>query len=457
MTAPALTGTAIDERYLRDWSGLVGGPPAELHRPLDTQAVAAIVRRCAAEGRRITVQGGMTGLAGGAVPDAGDVVINLERMNTIEEVDALEGVMRVQAGATLQAVQEAAMAAGWQFAVDLGARGSCQVGGNASTNAGGTRVLRYGTMRDAVLGVEAVLADGTVVNSLSRLVKNSSGLDPRFLFIGSEGTLGIITRLVLRLHPPTGQPAAAWVALDRFEALPLLLRALRRRLGNTLQAFEFMSGRFVALAASLTGQAAPLGSAARWHVLVEAAGAPGTSMDEALQEVLAEAMEAGGVLDAAFAASETHRAAFWRLRESIPEVIGHLKPMAPLDVSIPWSQTEPWMNEVDRPHEKALAGHHPHTGRTGADATAQTGDGPAGPAQPGTHHRLMRITNHKETGACNVEPPSVRWAHWLFLPGPALPAPRPGRRRRCAWSCLMRPAAASMPWLGWWPRAWPMS
>lgn len=354
MTAPALRGQAIDDRYLRDWSGLVGGSPAEVHRPGDTAEVAAIVRRCAAEGRRITVQGGMTGLAGGAVPDAGDVVINLERMNTIEEIDALEGVMRVQAGATLQSVQEAAAAAGWQFAVDLGARGSCQVGGNASTNAGGTRVLRYGTMREAVLGVEAVLADGTVVESLSRLVKNSSGLDPRFLFIGSEGTLGIITRLVLRLHPPTGQPAAAWVALDRFDALPRLLRALRRQLGSALQAFEFMSGRFVDLASSLTGQPAPMGSAARWHVLVEAAGMPGTSMDEALQDVLAAAMEAGDVRDAALAASETHRAAFWRLRESIPEVIGHLKPIVPLDVSIPWSQTETWMSEVEAALEREL-------------------------------------------------------------------------------------------------------
>lgn len=354
MNAPALMGQAIDDRYLRDWSGLVGGPPAELHRPSDTAEVAAIVRRCAAEGRRITVQGGMTGLAGGAVPDAGDIVINLERMNRIEEVDALEGVMQVQAGATLQAVQEAAGTAGWQFAVDLGARGSCQVGGNASTNAGGTRVLRYGTMRDAVLGVEAVLADGTVVGSLSRLVKNSSGLDPRFLFIGSEGTLGIITRLVLRLQPPTGQPAAAWLSLDRFDAMPRLLRALRRQLGSSLQAFEFMSGRFVALAASLTSQAAPLGSAARWHVLVEAAGMVGTSMDEALQDVLAEAMDAGDVTDAAFAASDTHRAAFWRLRESIPEVIGHLKPVAPLDVSIPWSQTEAWMNEVESALQRVL-------------------------------------------------------------------------------------------------------
>ncbi len=354
MNAPMTMGQTIDDRYLSDWSGWVGGAPAELHRPRDTAEVAAIVGRCAAEGRRITVQGGMTGLAGGAVPDAGDTVINLERMNDIEEIDALEGVMQVQAGATLQAVQEAAVAAGWQFAVDLGARGSCQVGGNASTNAGGTRVLRYGTMRDSVLGVEAVLADGTVVDSLSRLVKNSSGLDPRFLFVGSEGTLGIITRLVLRLQPPTGQPSAAWVALDRFDALPQLLRALRRRLGSTLQAFEFMSGRFVDLAASLTGQSAPLGSAARWHVLVEAAGMPGTSMDESLQDVLAEAIEAGDVMDAAFAASETHRAAFWRLRESIPEVISHLKPIAPLDVSIPWSQTETWMNEVQAELQRAL-------------------------------------------------------------------------------------------------------
>jgi len=146
------------------------------------------------------VQGGLTGLAGGAVPAEPDVVLNMERMNAIELVEELEGIMIVQAGATLEQVQTAAEQAGWYFPVDLGARGSCQVGGNATTNAGGERVVRYGTMRDSVLGLEAVLADGTVLNAMTRLVKNSAGLDLRFLLIGSERTQGAITRLVLNLR-----------------------------------------------------------------------------------------------------------------------------------------------------------------------------------------------------------------------------------------------------------------
>jgi len=153
--------TPIDPKYLRDWSGLALGTPAELHRPHDTAEVAALVRRCNDQGLKVTVQGGLTGLAGGAVPAEGDVVLNMERMNAIEQVDELEGITIVQAGATLEQVQAAADRAGWYFPVDLGARGSCQVGGNAATNAGGDRVLRYGTMRDAVLGLETMLADGT--------------------------------------------------------------------------------------------------------------------------------------------------------------------------------------------------------------------------------------------------------------------------------------------------------
>jgi FAD/FMN-containing dehydrogenase len=177
----------IDERYLTDWSGLKVGYPSEVLRPATTEEVAAIVRQCQRDGRRITVQGGLSGVAGGAVPSDGDVVINLERMNQIEDIDTLEGVMQVQAGVLLQEVQEAAAAQGWMFAVDLGARGSCQIGGNAATNAGGIRVLRYGPMRDSVLGIEAVLPDGSIVSSLTRLVKNSTGVDPRHIFIGSEG------------------------------------------------------------------------------------------------------------------------------------------------------------------------------------------------------------------------------------------------------------------------------
>jgi FAD/FMN-containing dehydrogenase len=339
--------SAIDERFMKDWSGLPGGRPAEVHRPASTGEVAAIVRRCREEGRRITVQGGLTGVSGGAVPSDGDVVVNLERMNRIDYIDAVEGVMQVQAGATLQQVQEAAAERDWLFAIDLGARGSCQIGGNASTNAGGTRVIRYGTMRDQVLGVEAVLADGTVVSSLTRLVKNSTGLDPRFLFIGTEGTLGIITRLTLRLHPPMGEIAAAWVTVDRFEALPLLLRALKRRLGAVLCAFEFMSDRFVRMASRLGDRAPPLATSAAWHVLIEAAGHPGDSVEELLQATLADALEAGRITDCAFAASIAQREAFWRLRESIPEVLTHLKPVATFDVGLPWDQTAPYMAEVE--------------------------------------------------------------------------------------------------------------
>lgn len=367
MTRAEKPGGPVEERFLTDWSGMFVGRPREVHRPTSTQEVAAIVRRCRAEGLRITVQGGLTGVAGGAVPAQGDVVVNLERMNRIEDIDALEGVMQVQAGATLQQVQEAAAGQGWMFGVDLGARGSCQVGGNAATNAGGIRVMRYGTMRDSVLGVEAVLADGSVVTSLTRLVKNSTGLDPRFLFIGTEGTLGIITRLTLRLHPPMGEAATAWVAADRFESLPQLLRSLKRSLGGSLCAFEFMSDRFVGLAGRLTGQEPPLPRPAAWHVLVEAAGNAGQCVDEPLQAALAQAIDAdGGLADCAVAATGAHRQAFWRLREAIPEVLAHLKPAATLDIGLPWAQTAPYLRQVESAlRERLPAAEHLFLGHLG--------------------------------------------------------------------------------------------
>ena len=352
----ALTGSNIEDRFLSDWSGLKVGRPARVYRPASTQEVASIVRECRQQGHRITVQGGLTGVAGGAVPSDGDVVINLERMNRIEEIDALEGVMQAQAGATLQQVQEAAEQSGWIFAVDLGARGSCQVGGNAATNAGGIRVIRYGTMRDQVLGVEAVLADGTIVSSLTRLVKNSTGIDPRFLFVGSEGTLGIITRLTLRLHPPPGEVATALVAADSFDALPRLLRTLKRSLGTGLFAFEFMSDRFVRLACQLTNSDPPFQKEARWYVLVEAAGNPGQAMEEPLQEALAVALEVGDIDDCAVATTLAHREAFWRLRESIPEILTHLRPAATLDIGLPWAQTAEYIGEVDAALQQRLPG-----------------------------------------------------------------------------------------------------
>lgn len=345
----------IDARYLADWSGLRRGIPAELHRPDSVEAVSAIVARCHAEGRRITVQGGLTGLAGGAVPADGDVVVNLERMDAIESIDDLEGVMVVQAGATLQKVQDAAAEAGWHFPVDLGARGSCQIGGNAATNAGGERVLRYGTMRDAVLGLEAVLPDGRVLDSLTRLVKDSAGLDPRFLFVGTEGTLGIVTRLVLKLQPPPGPPAAAFAALPALDAAAPLLRHLRRTLGTRLHAFEFMSRAFLERSAALTGARRPVDAAAPWAVLVEARGGAQETCDEALRAALESAFEQGLVVDAALAASLSDVDAFWRLRQGIPELLTHLKPTVNFDVGLPQREVAAFVARV----EAALAERFP--------------------------------------------------------------------------------------------------
>lgn len=337
----------IDSRYLADWSGLTRGSPMEVLCPQDTAGVAAVVRRCAATGTRMTVQGGLTGLAGGGVPADGDVVVNLERMNAIEALDDLEGIMVVQAGATLEQVQNAAREAGWFFPVDLGARGSCQIGGNAATNAGGDRVLRYGTMRDSILGIEAVMPDGTVLDSMTRLVKNSSGLDLRFLFIGAEGTLGIITRLVLKLQPAPGPSVTAFAAAADLPSVALLLKYLKTNLGPVLQAYEFMSEAFVADAVRIGGARRPLECRAPWYVLLEAAGSTGQDVSDAVEGVLGQAIEQGLVTDCAVAGSLSDAHDFWRLRQCIPELLTHLKPTINFDVGLPWSETTAYIERVN--------------------------------------------------------------------------------------------------------------
>jgi FAD/FMN-containing dehydrogenase len=336
----------IEPRFLTDWSGLSRGVPDEVHRPVCTEDIAELVRSANERGCKITIQGGLTGLAGGAVPAEADIVVNLERMNRIEWLDATEGVMQVQAGATLQQVQEAAAAAGWFFPVDLGARGSCQIGGNAATNAGGDRVLRYGTMRDSVLGLEAVLADGTVVNSLTRLVKNSAGLDLRFLFIGSEGTLGIITRLVLRLQPDPGIRATALASVADMTSLTRLLKHLRISLGPQLSAYEFMSREFVEHARR-HARIDPVGSAdSSWHVLIESAGPQASAPEAALQDALESAWSAGLLQDCAVASSQADAQAFWRIRQSIPEILTALKPTVNFDCGLPLAQIENFVASV---------------------------------------------------------------------------------------------------------------
>jgi FAD/FMN-containing dehydrogenase len=345
----------VDPRFQSDWSGLSRGTPSAVYRPRNTQEVSAILRDCHERGQAVTIQGGLTGLAGGAVPADNDVVINLERMSAIEQIDELEGIMTVQAGATLQSVQQAAADAGWFFPLDLGARGSCQVGGNAATNAGGERVVRYGTMRENILGIEAVLADGTVVSTLTKLIKNSSGLDLRFLFIGSEGTLGVITRLTLKLRPIPAPAVTAFAAATSVEALARLLRELKRSPGVDLTAFEFMSGNFINMASRLSGKPCPIETGQPWYVLLESAEHSSADGESALLGVLEKALADELIVDCTVAASLSHSNDFWQLRQSIPELLGELKPTVNFDCGLPWIEMEGFIDRVDR----AMRKHYP--------------------------------------------------------------------------------------------------
>ena len=196
-----LAGSDAEARYRVDFSHENACAPLAVLRPTSTDEVAAILRECHRARQRVVIQGGLTGLAGGATPQADEIAISLERLTGIEQLDRAAQTMTVRAGTPLQAVQQAAADAGYLFPLDLGARGSCTIGGNIATNAGGNQVIRFGMMRNLVLGLEAVLADGTVVSSMNKMLKNNAGYDLKHLFIGTEGTLGVVTRAVLRLWP----------------------------------------------------------------------------------------------------------------------------------------------------------------------------------------------------------------------------------------------------------------
>ncbi len=233
-------GADIPERFHNDWAGMAPVVPLALVRPRSTAQVAAAMRLCNEYRIPLTPQGGLTGLAGGARPIEGGVALSLDRMNRIEEIDTVMATMTIEAGATLGAAQRAAEEAGLFLGLDLGARDSCMIGGTLSTNAGGNRVIRFGMAREHVLGLEVVLPDGTIVTSLNKMLKNNAGYDLKQLFVGSEGTLGIITRAVLRLQARPAELASAFCACPDFPALLELLKSARQRLGAALTSFEVM-------------------------------------------------------------------------------------------------------------------------------------------------------------------------------------------------------------------------
>ncbi|MBD5801718.1 putative FAD-linked oxidoreductase [Azoarcus sp. Aa7] len=309
--------------YLTDWRGRYTGRAIAVVKPGNTREVADIVRICASAKVPMVPQGGNTGLCGGATPlaDGGSVVISMARMNRIRMVDAVNNALVAEAGCTLAAVQQAADEASRLFPLSLASEGSCLVGGNISTNAGGVQVLRYGNMRELVLGIEVVLPDGRIWDGLRALRKDNTGYDLKQLFIGAEGTLGIVTAAALKLFPRQRATATAWVAVPDPQAAVALLALLRDRCGERVNAFELVGRPALELVLRhIPAMRAPLAGAHDWHVLVEVADAlDSAALDDMLERAIAVAIEAGLAVDGAVASSLAQARALWSLRENISE------------------------------------------------------------------------------------------------------------------------------------------
>ncbi|PWV67813.1 FAD-binding oxidoreductase [Halomonas sp. A11-A] len=353
-----LVGAAISDKYLRDWSGKRGEMPLALLRPRATADVAKALAVCHAHQWPVVPQGGLTGLAGGAVPSAGAVVISLERMTGVEEVDAASATITVLAGTPLQVAQEAAQEAGFLLALDLGARGSCQVGGNIATNAGGNRVIRYGMARDLVLGLEVVLADGTVLPMMNKMVKNNAGPDLKGLFIGTEGTMGIVTRAVLRLHAGVTGANTALIALPDFDAVVALLRYAQQRLSGLVSAYEVMWADYYRSATTVGGIRAPLADDHPLYVLMDMQTAEPADNADRFDAVLEHALEQGWVLDAAVAKSQADAEDFWALRDSVAEMLDAYAPTLNFDISFPISQIGVCVERLRKIMAEAFPGIH---------------------------------------------------------------------------------------------------
>lgn len=345
-------------RYCRDW-GDTFGEPAPVVRPRSPQALAEVVTRLSRAGVRMVPQGGMSGLVGGGAPLAGEVVVSTELLREIESVDAFSGTMTVQAGVTLQAAQEAAERQGLFYPVDLGSRGSCHIGGNIATNAGGNRVLQYGMTRANVLGLEVVLADGTVVSRLGSVVKDNAGYDLKQLFIGSEGTLGIVTRAVLRLQPLPRERITAVVGCDSLEQVLQALVVARRLFGPTLTAFEVMWRDFFSYVITMLGIGRdPFVGQCGFQVLLEVSCFdPDAQRDRArVEESLAELADVVGTEHVAVAQSLKEAAELWGVRDASGEVARSMGEYLSFDVSIPTSRLAGALDEIGRGLEAVQPG-----------------------------------------------------------------------------------------------------
>ena len=355
----AIREAGAQSAYLREWRDLFTGQTPLVLRPGSTAEVSAILALAAETGTAIVPQGGNTGLVGGQVPSmAGDeIVLSLRRLNAVREIDATANTLTVDAGITLQNAQATADKVDRLFPLSLPSEGSCTIGGNLSTNAGGVAALAYGVARDLVMGLEVVLADGRVMSDLCKVKKNNTGYDLKNLFIGAEGTLGVITGAVLKLFPRPRARATGFVGLASPEAALGLLGVALSRAGADVKSFELIPRIGIDFVLKHGADVRdPLTEKHPWYVLIELASQTDAALDEELENLLGEAIEQGFVDDAAIAASLVQRNDFWRLRELMSEVQKHEGGSIKHDVSVPISAAPAFLADVARDVPAAVPG-----------------------------------------------------------------------------------------------------
>jgi FAD/FMN-containing dehydrogenase len=354
--------------HLVEWRDRWSGSTPLLALPRTPDDVAKVIRLCAEAGVAVTPQGGNTGLVGGQIPN-GEILLSTERLNRVREVDVVDDLLIAEAGVTLAAVHEAAAAADRFFPLSLASEGSATIGGLISTNAGGTAVLRYGTMRPLVLGLEAVLPDGTLWNGLKRLRKDNTGYDLKQLLVGAEGTLGVVTAAALKLFPVLSSRAVAFVGVDSPKAAMDLLVRARQDTGGAVEAFELIGALGMDLAlAHIPGSRAPLQSRPPWYVLIEIAEARAGVAEGAMERFLEGALEAGQISDAAIAQNESQSKAFWALRENQSAAQKREGAAWKHDVAVPVSRVADFIEQAGKALEARFPGVR-------IDAFGHVGDG----------------------------------------------------------------------------------
>lgn len=338
------TGADVGQRAINYWDNGATKALAVVY-PKTTAQVSKVLTLCHEYGQTVVTQGGLTGCVSGCISDAADIVLSLEKMNAIEEIDIVGGTATVEAGVILQTLQEAVAEHDLIFPLDLGARGSCTIGGNVATNAGGINVIRYGMMRNLVLGLEAVMADGSVVSSMNSMLKNNAGYDLKQLFIGSEGTLGIVTRVVVRLFPAQKSTHSALVALQDFNGVTQFLATLQRELAGTLSAYEVMWGGYFRAVTEDGWHRPPMSRDYPFYVMLQAEGADPEQDGARFERILESALENELIVDAVIPKSVAENRALWDIREDF-EAILNPKPVFLYDVSLPLKDMENYVEQV---------------------------------------------------------------------------------------------------------------